>query len=111
MELNQQLVDQTAILKVKCLEYGMLSLFFILNKNVGFFNLLIRSSQNLIFIVIIEFFMEILRCYSLWLVLASNKNEIEFVQSTPMLFEGVNGQLALTRVRTQNEKVVIETVV
>lgn len=37
MELNQQLVDQTAILKVECLEYGMLSLFFILNKNVGFF--------------------------------------------------------------------------
>lgn len=37
MESNQQLVDQIAILKVEGLEYGMLSLFFILNKNIGVF--------------------------------------------------------------------------
>lgn len=49
------------ILKVEGLECSMLSLFYILNKNVGvFFKLLFRSSQNLVFIVIIEIFMEIL---------------------------------------------------
>lgn len=49
------------ILKVEDLECSMLSLFYILNKNVGvFFKLLFRSSQNLVFIVIIEIFMEIL---------------------------------------------------
>lgn len=37
MEPNQQLVDQIAGLKVEGLEYGMLSLFLILNKNVGGF--------------------------------------------------------------------------
>lgn len=37
MEPNQQLVDQIAVLKVEGLEYGMLSLSFILNKNGGVF--------------------------------------------------------------------------
>lgn len=41
---------------------------------------------------------------SFWWLLASNKNEIEFVQPTPMILEGGNGLLRLSRVRTQNEK-------
>lgn len=89
----------------------MLLLFFILNKNVVvFFKLLIRSSQNFVFIVIIEIYMEILPCNSFWWLLASNKNEVEFVQPTPVILEGGNGLLGLNRVRSQNEKVVIETV-
>lgn len=34
MKPNQQVVDQIAVLKVEGLEYGMLLLFFILNKTV-----------------------------------------------------------------------------
>lgn len=67
---------------------------------LGVFKLLIKSSQNLVFIVIIEISMEILQCYSFWLLLASNKKEIEFVQSTPMHLQGGNVLLGLNRLRT-----------
>lgn len=55
--------------------------------------------------------MGILQCYSFLLLLASNKNGIEVVQSTPMLLQVLYGLLGLNRVRTQNEKGAIETMV